>query len=180
MRSQTDNTGTEQRANPHELARGSIFLTRTHTYTHVSDHTYGVVDGFREQRWSVREAGQHELHQHERKVNVESDIAKHVDFSILNVSRGRGKRRSLSGSSLQRPGQRAADPGTRSPALSHVPQQEKSGYTAVRSPMPSEGSQRAKGRLQSGSEACPQSGPGSPCTGLQMLPTLSNFLHFDF
>lgn len=61
----------------------------THVHTHVSDHTYGVVDGFREQGRSVREAGQNELHQHEGKVNVESDIAKHVDFSILNVSRGR-------------------------------------------------------------------------------------------
>lgn len=65
----------------------TVFLPHTHSC--LCDHTYRVVDGFREQGRAVRETGQHELNQHEGEVDVESDIAKHVDLGILHVRGGR-------------------------------------------------------------------------------------------
>ena len=72
-----------------------VFCTHPHAHMRVSvlicDHTYGVVDGFGEQGRAVREAGQHELDQHEAKVNVEGDIAKDINSGILH-RRGRRRR----------------------------------------------------------------------------------------
>lgn len=90
MSSQMDDTGSYQR----ELY--CVFCTHPHAHTRVSalicDHTYGVVDGFGEQGRAVRKAGQHELDQHEAKVNVEGDVAIDINLGILH-RRGRRRRR---------------------------------------------------------------------------------------
>ena len=154
MSSQMDDTGSYQR----ELY--CVFCTHPHAHTRVSalicDHTYGVIDGFGEQGRAVRKAGQHELDQHEAKVNVEGDVAKDINLGILH-RRGRRRRK---GHFLE-----AAAGAALSPGLSPLRENRRQVFTSWCGPpcLVRAADLGRSSRLQSGSDL--PSRPGSAHTG---------------
>lgn len=143
----------------------TVFLS--HAHSGLCDHTYRVVDGFREEGRAVGETGQHELNQHEGDVDVESDVAKHVDLGVLHA-RGRGGGH-LRGAACRGRGEQDAGPGARIPTLAHLPPHRKiTGGRQTRHgvvPAPGEDVPRGVRGPGPGRGASPRSRPGPARTG---------------